>query len=200
MPIPTPCSIGELLEAARLTLVASGVFTDAQAFLGLDADDVMLNPVSSPVCCLTFDAFDQRDESIHAEIDQSDTPTMEGTITCSMWIRIAIDLEGQDKVFLNINDSNVRGASEMIRQVVGSLNNAPLYNADNNLITWRTLNLLGFRNRGKWRQDKTWRRIDVRFDACFNLKVTGTTPVVETADYFQTPYYSEPYFPKPMFV
>lgn len=202
MPIPTPCSLGELLDAARLVLVAEGVFTDAQTFLTLDPDDVMLNPPASPLCGVTWIGFDQRDESIHSESDNDDVPTMEGDLVCSLWIRIALDIEGHDKYLMLANETTnkVRGASEIVRQIVAALTNQSLYNADGDMITWRTLNFDSIRNRGKWRQDRNWRRIDVRFNATFNLKLADTPPPSDVADYFPEPLFDLAYDPKPYFV
>lgn len=180
MPVPTPASLGEVLQAARDVLVAQGVFTEPQAFLGLDPDDIILGP-TSPIAVVTFGNFDQRDESIHAEVDTTDTPTMQGELIVSMWIRIALDAQGRDTYFLTTNSSNVKGASEKLRQVMVALNNQTLTNSDGETIVWRTLNYLGFRNRGKWGQDKNWRRIDVRFDVVFNQKSEADVPDVAHA-------------------
>jgi len=184
--MPTPTDIGEILQAAKRVLVSRFVFTDAQCFLALDSDDVMLVPAASPICALTFSQFRQRDDSIHSEVDPEDTPTMQGEIVCSLWIRIALDIEGQDTKFLTVNEGNVRGASRLIRQVTRALNNQTLVNEDAETIIWRTLNYTGFRNRGKWRKDKTWRRIDITFDTTFNLKVedepSASNPIVYTGE------------------
>lgn len=161
-------NIGEVLLAAKGVLVEEEVFTEAQCFIGLDPDDVMLNPAASPLCCLTFTQFRQREESIHAESDVGDAATMQGEMSCSLWIRVALDKEGWDEHFMTANTANVIGASELIRRVAYTLSNQTLYNSDGDTIVWRSLNYTGFRNRGKWRKDKTWRRIDVTFDLTFN--------------------------------
>lgn len=161
-------TLAEVLSSARQVLVDAGIFTESQAFLTLDPDDLMLTPPASPFCGLTFNAFNQRLDTMDVEVDEDQEPTMEGELLVACWIRVALDRANRDGYFLT--DTTI-GASQLIRRIVHALQNRALLNDDGDIIVWRTLNFMGIANRGKWKPDKNWRRIDVRFNLCWSLQV-----------------------------
>jgi hypothetical protein len=171
-------TLADLLTSARQVLVDAGIFTESQAFLTLDPDDLMVAPPASPFCGLTFNAFNQRLDTMDVEVDEDQEPTMEGELLVACWIRIALDRANKDAYLLT---DQTRGASQLVRKIVRALQNKALENEDGDVLVWRTLNFMGFANRGKWAKDKNWRRIDVRFNCCWSM-----TPVVLVETPFTT--------------
>lgn len=167
------CGLDYFLRAVRDRLVSRGVVKDAQTFLTLDADDMLIGTQAPPVIGVSFDAFDQRPDTLHSEQFEHDAPVMEGELTVALWTRVALDTPGQDARAIT---NATLGAAQMMRLIFDALNNVELYK-DGDIITWRSLTFIGVRNRGRWAKDKNWRRADVRFDAAFVWRPTGLTPI-----------------------
>lgn len=173
-------TLATVLNSARQVLVDAGIFTESQAFLTLDPDDLMVAPPASPFCGITFNAFNQVMGTMDVEVDEDQEPTMEGELLVACWIRVALDRANRDAHLLT---DATRGASELVRKVVHALQNAALEDEFGNVIVWRTLNFMGFANRGKWSRDKNWRRIDVRFNLCWSLDPNALADEAEALVY-----------------
>lgn len=159
------CDLSDLLTAIKRKLVADEVFTDPQVYLTLEPDEIMTAAkVEPPMAGLTFVAYDQRPDTMHCEMENEDAPTCEGDVTVAIWLRSGLDQPGRDVSLLT---HATEGATKLIQKVLGCLNNESIYDEGGSELTWRTLNFLGVRNRGRWSKDKQWRRIDVRFNTTF---------------------------------
>lgn len=170
------CDLSDFLLAVRLKLVTDGVFTDPQCYLSLDPDEIMAtSPSASPLCGLTFLAFDQRPDTISCESDNDENPTMEGELVCSVWIRVNLDAPGRDTQLLT---NQTLGATQLVRRLFKSLQNASIYDPQGSELTWRTLTFLGARNRGRWKREPAWRRIDVRFNSTFEWLSANSQPMI----------------------
>lgn len=161
-----PCDLSDLLNAARQRLVAAGVLQDAQAFLTLDPNDMLIGTVEPPIAGLSFEGFQQREDTITCEAAPDEAPVMEGELTVALWSRVALDTPGADGQAIT---NATLGMSTLARNTMEALNNVDLVKGSD-IITWRSLTYLGVKNRGRWAKDKNWRRADVRFDVTFQWK------------------------------
>ena len=190
------CTLAELLTAVKRTLVDAGVFTDAQCWISLMPDEVMTMEAApaAPLGLLNFTAMNQMD-TLSCEDDESAEPTMQGVLNVSCWLRVALDHTGVDHY--NVTKPDV-GESDTIRNIVATLNNHEVLNGADEGLTWRTLTYQGFTNRGKWREDMNWIRLDVRFDMTYSQKVSADpsedSGLYFDSDFFGSPYYTDPYF------
>lgn len=161
------CTLADVLEAARTKLVTAGIFTDSQAFLTLDADDMPPGNPAAPLAGLTFGSIDRRMDTMHVEEEPGDAVTVEKELTVSLWTQVAFDQTGQDGLALT---HATLGFSTLISQVVNALNNGDLDDGTDTL-TWRPVIFLGVRSRGRWKKSPNWRSMLIRFNVAFEWKV-----------------------------
>ena len=161
-----PCELGDIYTAAKLALVTAGIVSDSQCFTTLVPDDLLEEPPESPIISLSFIAYDHFLSSLSCEDTNLTPPTVEGELIVSIWIRLAVDQNMRDDEAVA---SAAYGFSPILSQILPVLNNVELVNPSGQGITWRTLTYLGKRNRGRWHRDQEWRRMDMRFDCCFEM-------------------------------
>lgn len=175
-----PCELSDILKATQALLVANGIVTPSQCYLTIVPDEMLTGGAASPRIGLSFDAFDQRVDTLSCEDDPDSTPTVEGDLIVALYLRSNLDIAGRDDQALT---NATLGASHYKRLIIAALNNQELLNADGDGITWRSLTYVGFRQRGRRRgEEKDWRRYDVRFDCAYEQIVEGSASVLTDPD------------------
>lgn len=167
-----PCQLNDIFESARSKLIAAGVGTDSQCYITLEPEELQHTPALPDQALFSFSFRDyaQFPTTLSCEDTVETASTMQGELIVNIWVRMALDPQGSENVTLA---DQSYGISEKIRQIQATFNNEELLDADGNGITWRTLTYLDYRNarRGK---DQEWRRIEVRFDCCYEADPTAT--------------------------
>jgi hypothetical protein len=173
-----PCTTADILNAAKRFLVEAGIVSESQTFITLQPDDLLREPPDPPIISVSFFGQDQFLQTLSCEATNETTPTIQGDLIFSVWLRLALDQNLRDDEILT---TPAYGFSPIVSQLLHTFNNVQLTNESDQEITWRSLNYVGVRNRGRWMRAPEWRRLDVRFDCTFELQPAPVPPSEENS-------------------
>lgn len=161
------CGLDDVLLAVRDRLVSRNIVTATQAYIADVTDELPMAPPAPPLAGVTFEAFDQRPDTICVDTDPN-VIYAEGFVVVTLWNRIEIDREGRADSALT---DAAFGAAKLIKDTLAALNDYDPMNGSGDFILARALISIGTRNRGKYKPEPSWRRFEVRASAAFHWQL-----------------------------